>query len=246
MNKNIDFSIKFEMEHFAQQLFLLLIQPNSFEKNYNSLEPIFLNVCTKLDLNHSEEKWRSFKPIFRSVQQQVIQDAEALERNDPAAKSINEVLLSYPGLFAIAIYRISHIFHKMNIPLLPRMISEYAHSYTGADIHPGAIIGDSFFIDHATGIVIGETVIIGDHVKIYQGVTLGAFHIKKNMTKVKRHPTIEDHVTIYANATILGGDTVIGHHSTIGGSVWLTETIAPNSFVSFQSSIKIKSIDQSL
>ena len=138
---------------------------------------------------------------------------------------------AYPGLFAIAIYRVSHELNKLGLPLVPRIMSEYAHSNTGTDIHPGAQIGGSFFIDHATGTVIGETTIIGNNVMIYQGVTLGAFHIDKALSHTKRHPTIEDNVVLYANATILGGDTVVGRGSTIGANVWITESVAPQSFV---------------
>jgi serine O-acetyltransferase len=158
-------------------------------------------------------------------------DVEAAFRGDPAAKSHEEVILAYPGLEAIAIYRFAHELWIRNIPLLPRMMSEYIHGKTGIDIHPGATIGDSFFIDHGTGVVIGETTIIGRNVKIYQGVTLGALSIRKEFSDRKRHPTIEDEVTIYAGATILGGDTVIGKGSVIGGNVWITESVPPYSRV---------------
>jgi len=174
------------------------------------------------------------------LKEKVYLDAHATESNDPAASSIEEVFLAYPGFFAITIYRLSHEMHGIGLPILPRMISEFAHSYTGSDIHPAAQIGKAFFIDHATGIVIGETVVIGDNVRIYQGVTLGAFHIRKDMASTKRHPTIEDNVTIYANATILGGETVVGANSTIGGSVWLTHSVPPNSYVSYNSDLRIK------
>jgi len=158
-------------------------------------------------------------------------DVEAAFRGDPAAKSHEEVILAYPGLEAIAIHRFAHELWIRNIPLLPRMMSEYVHGKTGIDIHPGATIGDSFFIDHGTGVVIGETTIIGNNVKIYQGVTLGALSIRKELSNKKRHPTIEDEVTIYAGATILGGDTVIGKGSVIGGNVWITESVPPYSRV---------------
>ncbi len=158
-------------------------------------------------------------------------DVEAAFRGDPAAKSHEEVILSYPGLEAISIHRFAHELWIRNIPLLPRMMSEYIHGKTGIDIHPGATIGESFFIDHGTGVVIGETTIIGKNVKIYQGVTLGALSIKKELSDKKRHPTIEDEVTIYAGATILGGETVIGKGSVIGGNVWITESVPPYSRV---------------
>jgi serine O-acetyltransferase len=156
-------------------------------------------------------------------------DAESILQGDPAATTFDEIILSYPGFYAIATYRLANELHRQSIPILPRMMTEYAHSKTGIDIHPGATIGESFFIDHGTGIVIGETSIIGNNVKIYQGVTLGSLSVKKRLQNTKRHPTIEDNVVIYANATILGGDTVIGANSVIGGSTWITSSIAPNS-----------------
>jgi len=158
-------------------------------------------------------------------------DLEASVRGDPAAMSADEVILSYPGFQAIAVQRMAHFFWIKKIPLIPRMMSELVHRRTGIDIHPGAEIGESFFIDHGTGVVIGETAVIGKNVKIYQGVTLGALSVKKEESGHKRHPTIEDDVTIYANATILGGSTVIGRGSIIGGSVWITQSVPPESKV---------------
>lgn len=162
--------------------------------------------------------------------------------NDPASKSEIEIIVSYPGFFAIAVHRLAHVLYKLETPILPRFFSEYAHKQTGIDIHPGATIGKNFYIDHGTGIVIGETTVIGDNVKIYQGVTLGAFYVAKNLADQKRHPTIEDNVTIYAGATILGGTTVIGKNSVIGGNVWITKSIAENSIVyqEFEPTIKQK------
>jgi len=163
------------------------------------------------------------------------EDVRASIEGDPAVKSEEEVIFSYPGLFAIAIYRIAHILHGLEIPLIPRMMTEYAHRLTGIDIHPGATIGKSFFIDHGTGIVIGETTKIGDRVRIYQGVTLGALSLPKDsvdkMRDKKRHPTIEDDVIIYSNATILGEKSVIGARSVIGGNVWITESVPPDTKV---------------
>ena len=153
-------------------------------------------------------------------------DAIAAFNGDPAAKSGDEVIVSYPGLEAIIVYRIAHFLHECGVPVIPRIMSEHVHGKTGIDIHPGAKIGESFFIDHGTGVVIGETCIIGKNVKIYQGVTLGALSVKKSLQNSKRHPTIEDDVTIYANATILGGDTVIGKGSVIGGNSWITESVS--------------------
>ena len=152
---------------------------------------------------------------------------EAFYAGDPAAFSVDEIIFCYPGLFAITVYRLAHILYELGIPVLPRIMSEHAHSITGIDIHPGATIGKYFFIDHGTGIVVGETTIIGDHVKIYQGVTLGALTTRggQSLKGKKRHPTIEDHVTIYAGASILGGTTVIGRESVIGSNVFITHSI---------------------
>ena len=158
-------------------------------------------------------------------------DMEANFRGDPAAKSVEEVILSYPGFQAITVHRLAHYFWNAQVPLIPRMMSEMLHGRTGIDIHPGAQIGGSFFIDHGTGVVIGETSVIGKNVKIYQGVTLGALSVKKEAADKKRHPTIEDDVTIYSNATILGGNTVVGTGSTIGGNVWITESVPPYTVV---------------
>ena len=170
----------------------------------------------------------------------LLKDAEAIIKFDPAAESIEEVLVAYPGFYATAVYRISNYLWNKGVKILPRVFAEYAHSKTGIDIHPGAAIGQSFFIDHGTGIVVGETTVIGDNVKIYQGVTLGALSVNKTETKSKRHPTIEDNVVIYSGATILGGTTVIGHDSVIGGNVWLTNSVLPNSIVYHKSEISIR------
>lgn len=159
------------------------------------------------------------------IKRKITLDVEAVFRGDPAAKSKEEIILSYPGLEAILIYRIANFLYTNGVPIIPRIMSEYIHGKTGIDINPGAKIGESFFIDHGTGIVIGETTIIGNNVKIYQGVTLGALSVKKELKNKKRHPTIEDDVTIYAGATILGGETTIGRGSTIGGNTWVTHSI---------------------
>lgn len=159
-------------------------------------------------------------------------DVQAAFDGDPAAKSFDEIIFSYPGLRAIMVHRIAHELHIQGVPLLPRIMSEYAHTETGIDIHPGARIGKNFFIDHGTGVVVGETSVIGNHVKIYQGVTLGALSFPKDdrgnlLRGIRRHPTLEDRVTIYAGATVLGGDTVIGRASTVGGNVWITKSVPP-------------------
>lgn len=165
-------------------------------------------------------------------------DITAVFEGDPAAQSESEVIKSYPGFYAIASYRMAHEMYKMDIKLIPRMMTEHAHSKTGVDIHPGAKIGRRFCIDHGTGIVIGETTVIGDDVKIYQGVTLGALSVSKSDAKSKRHPTIEDNVVLYAGATVLGGETIIGEGSVIGGNTWITKSVAPNSKVYYVASIQ--------
>ena len=159
------------------------------------------------------------------IKRKITLDVEAVFKGDPAAKSKEEIILSYPGLEAILIYRIANFLYTNGVPIIPRIMSEYIHGKTGIDINPGAKIGECFFIDHGTGIVIGETTVIGNNVKIYQGVTLGALSVKKELKNKKRHPTIEDDVTIYAGATILGGETTIGRGSTIGGNTWVTHSI---------------------
>ena len=164
-------------------------------------------------------------------------DTQAAYEGDPAATSRMEVVMAYPGLYAVTVHRLAHELYRMKVPIIPRVMSELAHSKTGIDIHPGATIGERFFIDHGTGVVIGETTVIGKNVKLYQGVTLGALSFDKDpvtgalVKGVKRHPNVEDNVVIYAGATILGGDTVIGHDSEIGGNVWLKDSVPPNSRV---------------
>lgn len=170
-----------------------------------------------------------------SLHAAVEEDVTAMFEGDPAAKSRREVTATYPGFFAIAAYRVAHKLHELGVDELPRMITEHAHSRTGIDIHPAAKIGAHFCIDHGTGIVIGETSVIGRRVKIYQGVTIGAMSVNKEDALKKRHPTLEDNVVVYAGATILGGNTVIGHDSVIGGNVWLTSSVPPNSRIYYQS-----------
>lgn len=174
-----------------------------------------------------------------AVYQLLQTDIKAIMNGDPAAKSEYEIIRAYPGFYAITFYRLAHELLLLNVPLLPRVITEFAHSRTGIDIHPAAKIGAYFFIDHGTGIVIGETVEIGENVKIYQGVTLGALSVAKEMASKKRHPTIENNVVIYSGATILGGETVIGENSIIGGNVWLTKSLPANSTVYHQAQTKV-------
>lgn len=172
---------------------------------------------------------KDFIEQLPDIQNIMFKDVEAGFAGDPAAKSKGEIIISYPGLLAILVYRIAHILYKQNVPILPRMMTEYAHGKTGIDINPGAEIGEYFFIDHGTGVVIGETTIIGNNVKIYQGVTLGALSTRKGqaLSGIKRHPTIEDGVTIYSGSSILGGDTVIGKGAIIGGSSFITKSVPP-------------------
>jgi serine O-acetyltransferase len=176
-----------------------------------------------------------FMQEFPRLREILAGDVRAAHEGDPAAKSYDEIIFSYPGLFAITVYRIAHELYRHNISLIPRIMSEYAHNKTGIDIHPGARIGESFFIDHGTGVVIGETTWIGNRVRIYQGVTLGALSLSKDeverLRSEKRHPTIEDDVIIYAGVTILGGETVIGARSVIGGNTWLTSSVPPDTKV---------------
>lgn len=185
-------------------------------------------------LEEAEKKSFSFLETLPDLRRLLALDAQAAMDGDPAAKSLGEVIFSYPCMMAITIYRIAHQLYKLHIPLIPRIMTEYAHRETGIDIHPGATIGRRFFIDHGTGVVIGETTEIGDNVKLYQGVTLGALSFKEgadSMRNRKRHPRIEDNVVIYSGATILGGETVIGHDSVIGGNVWIIRSVPPRTKV---------------
>ena len=178
---------------------------------------------------------RRFAAALPEIAQALRLDAEAALSGDPAAASLDEVILAYPSIYAVAAYRLAHRLVREGVPLLPRLMSEYAHRLTGIDINPGARIGQALFLDHGTSIVIGESAVIGNNVKIYQGVTLGALSVKRALRHAKRHPTIEDDVVIYANATILGGETVIGRGSVIGGNVWLTRSVPPGSRVMYRS-----------
>jgi serine O-acetyltransferase len=218
---NNSFEIESQLKKLEAQLQLLLYPVLHSEKYCDEQTAIF------------------FKTV-PSLYTKLLLDAKAIFEADPAAKNIDEVLIAYPGFFAIVAHRIAHQLQQQKIALLPRIISEYAHSKTGIDIHPAATIGESFCIDHGTGIVIGETTIIGNHVKIFQGVTLGALSVQKEKASEKRHPTIENNVVIYSGATILGGATVVGHDSVIGGNVWLTKAVQPFSIVYQQSDITIQ------
>lgn len=232
------------IDRFFRFIFFLEFQRCSelenIELRLNSFKDEFNEILRSVSDDKNNLKSDLFFESFPKIYQKLENDAQTVLDNDPASNSMEEVMFSYPGFFAIAIYRFAHELAKSEVPLIPRIWTEFAHSKTGIDINPGAEIGDYFFIDHGTGIVIGETTIIGNHVKIYQGVTLGAHSVAKNLQNIKRHPTIEDGVVIYANATILGGDTVIGENALIGGNVWITESVAQNSVVFHKGQVTVK------
>jgi serine O-acetyltransferase len=234
-----DIALSLDRVHDFQTQLLSLLFPIRCEKSFrdqkefnDSFDQLKLNLSSLLKLikvHHYQEIVDHFFDQLPEIENQLTQDADFILQQDPATTSLPEIILSYPGFFAIANHRIAHILHQLKVPLLPRIISERCHSQTGIDIHPGAQIGCPFFIDHGTGVVIGETTNIGNYVKIFQGVTLGALSATKKLQFVKRHPTIEDHVIIYSNATILGGETTIGAKSVIGGNMWITKSVAANS-----------------
>ena len=189
---------------------------------------------TSVDLprchKHATGRVEAFMEELPNLRALLLKDVQAAFDGDPAARNLDEVIFAYPGLLAVSVYRVAHLLHTLGVPLMPRIMTEWAHAVTGCDIHPGAKVGESFFIDHATGVVVGETSDIGNHVKLYQGVTLGALSIARDpngrvIRGTKRHPTVEDNVTVYANATVLGGETVLGRGSVVGGSVFLTRSI---------------------
>ncbi len=200
------------------------------KKNQIDLENILLSYLDPFGID-IEGVVDDFYSSLEGIYQNLRLDANKINEYDPAATSVNEVIVSYPGFYAIAVYRIANHLSRLGITVLPRILSEYAHGKTGVDIHPNAQIGVPFMIDHGTGIVIGATTIIGKNVSIYQGVTLGALQVAKDLAEIKRHPTVEDNVIIYARSTILGGGTVIGKDSVIGGSVFLTKSVEPGSQV---------------
>lgn len=211
----------------------------ALEKNRARLTHLFncQNDAKGLD---TDQTVAEFYDSLEDIEQKLNKDAEFFYESDPACLSVDEVIAAYPGFYAICCYRIGHKILQLGYGLVARMITENAHTKTGVDIHPGASIGCPFFIDHATGVVIGETTIIGDRVLVYQGVTLGAMRVAKDLMGSKRHPTVEDDCVIYSGATILGGDTVIGRKSIIGGNVWLSSSVKPNSFVYHQSIMTTK------
>lgn len=245
---NLKFKIKDKTEVFTKNLFYTLFDVDTpVEENIDLLQKDFEELADLVCWNPEQtcgELWQHYLQKLPVILERLNLDALAIAENDPAANSVEEVYLSYPGFFAIAIYRLSHELYNFGLPLVPRLMTEYAHRLTGTDINPGAVIGKSFFIDHATGVVIGETAVIKDKVKIYQGVTLGALSVERNLRNIKRHPTIENNVTIYANATILGGETVIGGNSIVGGNAWLTSSVRENSIVTHSPKINIKKFDK--
>lgn len=200
------------------------------ERSAVKLRELLYSVRGSLDRSPDQLVEAFFSRVPEAFEQ-LTTDADAVTRLDPAATCVEEIILCYPGFFAISVYRMAHILYELKVPVLPRVLTEYAHQLTGIDIHPGAQIASPFFIDHGTGIVIGETARIGKEVRMFQGVTLGALTVERSMANTQRHPTIEDHVVIYAGSTILGGDTVIGHHTVVGGNTWITESILPHSVV---------------
>lgn len=241
---NLRYELKERTEVFTNLLFYTLFDietevASNLEKLENEFEAIVDLACWDTE-KPCKKHWQNYVAKLPSILEKLNLDAEATVNCDPASLSIEEVYMAYPGFYAIAIYRLAHELYEVGFPLVPRMMTEYAHRQTGVDINPGAVIGNSFHIDHGTGVVIGETAIIKDNVKIYQGVTLGGVFVAKKLQKTKRHPTIENNVTIYANATILGGETVIGENSVIGGNAWLTASVPANSTVFHSPEIKIK------
>lgn len=222
-----------------------ILSKNYIQENEKNLDDIMLllnRILKSYDSNvaNINSIIKKFKETLPRLYELLTTDAIAIYEGDPAAKSIEEVIICYPGFYAILVYRIAHELDKLSISIIPRMLTEYSHSKTGIDIHPKAKIGESFCIDHGTGIVIGETAEIGKSVKIYQGVTLGAVSVSKRNEGKKRHPTIENNTVIYAGSTILGGNTIIGHNSTIGGNVWLTHSVDPYSIVLNQIKVHLK------
>jgi len=250
-------SLKKEAIDFLNEL-VEIIFPQFSSKIYYSSDDIIAKLqllernlksllkMVKVSVNlHVDDLAKNFISKIPETHDMLWNDAEAIFKGDPAAESIDEVIVAYPGLMAISIYRFAHILYKEHVPIIPRIFTEHAHEITGIDIHPGADIDSPFFIDHGTGVVIGETTKIGKNVKIYQGVTLGALSVEKSLSNTKRHPTIEDDVIIYSQAVILGGKTTIGKGSIIGGNSWITQSIPSGSVVYSKMEVKIRSTENS-
>ncbi|WP_153801105.1 serine O-acetyltransferase EpsC [Foetidibacter luteolus] len=231
-----------EIHQFTESLICYLFpvtdEPELFLQHHEvtlyKLQKNLIDLIESVDKKQLLEKEiiaDEFCNSLEEVKDMLLTDARLILEFDPAATSLEEIILSYPGFYAIMVHRLAHLLYQVKVPLVPRIMSEWAHSKTGIDINPGASIGCPFFIDHGTGVVIGETTVIGNNVKIYQGVTLGALAVRKEDAQSKRHPTIEDDVIIYAGSTILGGNTVIGRESIIGGNTWITKSVPPFSIV---------------
>lgn len=234
-NTDLNYSVKTSVENFTQKIFSVLFDDSiDLTDGFKELEILFKKAA-KISCRSAPEvcdkSWINFAKKLPEILKNLNQDAAYFMDSDPAARRIEEIYFAYPGFYAIAIHRLSHEVYNLNLYLFSRLMSEYAHRLTGTDIHPGATIKSPVFIDHATGIVIGETCVIEPYVKIYQGVTLGALSVSKDKQYKKRHPTVKSHVCIYANATILGGETFVGEHSIIGGNVWVTKSVPENSVV---------------
>ncbi|MEK6799269.1 MAG: serine O-acetyltransferase EpsC [Planctomycetota bacterium] len=232
---NVAFHVGDLMPRIGETAFRQIYLCMCYVTESNSNGPVNVSTCE----NRAREVTLNFLEGIPAIRETLAGDVQASYDGDPAALNLDEVILAYPGLLTISVHRLAHALYKHNVPLMPRIMSEWAHNQTGIDIHPGANIGRNFFIDHGTGVVIGETTDIGNNVKIYQGVTLGALSIPKDergrvIRSTKRHPTVQDNVTVYANAIILGGETVIGDGSTIGGSVFVTSSVPPGSVVTFR------------
>lgn len=225
---------------FPERTELPLLRPDAVAATLSHLQTNLAALLAPMPLPEpAAAVAAAFVARLPAVREALLRDAAAIAAADPAAQGVEEVISAYPGFYATALHRLAHALHQLRVPRVPRLISEYAHQRTGIDIHPGARIGPSFCIDHGTGLVIGETAVIGAHVKIFQGVTLGALSVAKELQGIKRHPTLEDHVVVYAGATILGGSTVIGSHSIIGGNVWLTESVPSHSRVYHRAHIHV-------
>ncbi|TAF45258.1 MAG: serine acetyltransferase [Sphingobacteriales bacterium] len=230
---------------FPEQATKLFVSVEAMQVQFDGLAAeltAILNATTACYNCNNEAKVTAFFENVPALYALLNTDIQALLEGDPAALTEFEVIRTYPGFYAVSFYRIAHALLKLHIPLLPRILTEYAHSVTGIDIHPAAQIGEYLHIDHGTGIVIGETVVIGKHVKIYQGVTLGALSVEKQLAGTKRHPTVGNNVVIYSGATILGGQTIIGNNCIIGGNVWLTHSVADYTKVYHESGTKIISV----
>lgn len=240
----INYGIKTKTEAFTEKLFYTLFDSNApLNESIEELKLLFKEISViacKKPKGTCDSIWEQYLEKLPAVLENLNQDAAYILENDPASNSIEEVYLAYPGFYAIAIYRLSHELYLLDLLLFSRLMSEYAHRITGTDIHAGATIASPFFIDHATGIVIGETAVIEKNVKIYQGVTLGALSVSKDMKNTKRHPTVEKNTCIYANATILGGETIIGKNSIIGGNTWITKSIPAKSIVTNTTTTEVK------